>query len=261
MQTQQFSSDVSGPLPPQLQGAAGLVLIVEDAGPVARVVQCALQRDAWRTETASTFAEATAKLRDHDPVVAIIDQHLPDGHGRDLIRLMAMSSAAGIIMMSGSADEVDRVVALELGADDFVAKPFSPREIAARVRSLARRLDMGRHRASVFDALAGDRSAKHGHSLGGASFDPGRLRVTSANGRVVRLTSSESKLLEMLLQAGGEPVEREDAAREALGWARLNPEQRSVDQLVCLLRRKLAEATEGGASIIAVRGRGYRLTH
>jgi DNA-binding response OmpR family regulator len=221
------------------------------------MMEVALNRDNWRTETSLTLADASKKIRQQNPFLLLVDRRMPDGDGFQLIRSLGPRPDMGFIVVTGDNTEIDRVVALELGADVFLAKPFSPRELAAQVRAIARRLGMAQAPRSETSDGGCDLSAPR--SISTATFDTRRLKLMALDGRIVRLTESEAGLLDLLMTANGEPVERDRVAREVLKQHRLLPGQRSVDQLVCLLRRKLDDATGGSVCVVPVRGVGYRL--
>ncbi|MFN3449845.1 MAG: response regulator transcription factor, partial [Roseococcus sp.] len=183
------------------------------------------------------------------PAVLLVDLGLADGSGLQLVREMA-GRGPFMMVVSGQGDEVDRVLALELGADDFVSKPFSPRELVARVRALLRR---------------GEPRPQRGHEgppepllVAGVRLDPARLRLVREDGTELRLTAAEAGLLELLLRRPGQVVEREEVYELVLG-RRLLPQQRGVDQLASSLRQKLAQLSANRIEIASVRGRGYRL--
>ncbi|MBY0337004.1 MAG: response regulator transcription factor [Acetobacteraceae bacterium] len=232
------------------------ILIVEDDDQVAATIAGALAREGWATETASTLAEGRALLDGTNPRVVVVDLGLPDGSGIAFVREAAARGGIGIIVVSGRGEEVDRVIGLEVGADDYIAKPFSVREMSARVRALMRRLDT---RVPV-PAAASTSSLPPPQtwSLGGVTLDPTRLRVVGAQGDEVRLTGGEAGMLQLLLAHPDAPLDRETIAEQVLGH-RLLPQQRGVDQLASTLRKKLATASEGQLQVVAVRGRGYRL--
>lgn len=239
------------------------VLVVDDDAQVASTIAGALQRDGWRTETAMSLAEARLRLEDSNPSILLVDLGLPDGSGMAFVREAAGRPDLGIIVVTGRGDEVDRVVGLELGADDYVTKPFSLREMTARIRALSRRMDA---RAAAPAAPAASAAAPaaapavngSGRQMAGVLLDPLRLKVVAADGTEVRLTGGEAGLLKLMLEAPDHTVERETIAEQVLGH-RLMPHQRGVDQLASMLRRKLAVASEQRIQVLALRGRGYRL--
>jgi DNA-binding response OmpR family regulator len=225
------------------------ILIVEDEPDIASLIAQALQRAGLAARRAPNLAEARRALAERLPAVLLVDLGLADGSGLQLVREMA-GRGPFMMVVSGQGDEVDRVLALELGADDFVSKPFSPRELVARVRALLRR---------------GEPRPQRGHEgppepllVAGVRLDPARLRLVREDGTELRLTAAEAGLLELLLRRPGQVVEREEVYELVLG-RRLLPQQRGVDQLASSLRQKLAQLSANRIEIASVRGRGYRL--
>ncbi|MBY0337911.1 MAG: response regulator transcription factor [Acetobacteraceae bacterium] len=233
--------------------AQTLILLVEDDEHVSATVSTALEREGWTSRTAGGLAEAQGLLTALRPQVVIVDLSLPDGSGLALVR-EAGRLGCGVIIASGRGDEVDRVVGLEVGADDYLAKPFSVRELAARVRALLRRMAARPEPAGETKPLPTQPS----WNFGGVTLDPARPRITGPDGAEVRLTGSEAGMLQLLLDACPEPVSRPTISERVLGH-KLLPEQRGVDQLASMLRRKLLDCSGGALHLIAVRGRGYRL--
>jgi DNA-binding response OmpR family regulator len=236
--------------------SSGSVLVVEDDAQVASTIAGALERDGWRTETAMSLAEARERLEATRPRIIVVDIGLPDGSGMAFVREAAGQPDVGIVVVTARSEEVDRVVGLELGADDYVTKPFSPREMTARVRALSRRMDT-RSGTGATPATPAD-AGPAGWQIGEVLLDPLRLKVVAADGTEVRLTGGEAGLLKLLLEAPDRTAERETIAERVLGH-RLMPHQRGVDQLASMLRRKLAAASEQRIQVLALRGRGYRL--
>jgi DNA-binding response OmpR family regulator len=225
------------------------ILIVEDEPDIASLIAQALQREGLAARRAPNLAEARRALAERLPAVLLVDLGLADGSGLQLVREMA-GRGPFMMVVSGQGDEVDRVLALELGADDFVSKPFSPRELVARVRALLRR---------------GEPRPQRGHEgppepllVAGVRLDPARLRLVREDGTELRLTAAEAGLLELLLRRPEQVVEREEVYELVLG-RRLLPQQRGVDQLASSLRQKLAQLSANRIEIASVRGRGYRL--
>jgi DNA-binding response OmpR family regulator len=237
------------------------VLVVEDDVQVASTIAGALQRDGWQADTASSLAEARQMLDATSPRIVVVDIGLPDGSGMAFVREASGRPDLGIIVVTGRADEVDRVIGLELGADDYVTKPFSLREMTARVRALSRRMEQVGSVAAAAPAAAppaADRGKESGWQIGEVTLDPLRLKVIAADGTEVKLTGGEAGLLKLMLEAPDRTAERDAIAERVLGH-RLMPHQRGVDQLASMLRRKLAQASDQRIQVLALRGRGYRL--
>ena len=220
------------------------VLVVEDEPDIRGLIVHHLERDGFRCRTAANGGEALAAVRVGAPDLIVLDIMLPGMDGLEVCRrLRADTSAATvpIIMLTAKADEVDRVVGLELGADDYVAKPFSPKELIARVRAVLRRA----------------RPVAEGRPLtaGGIVLDVARHQVTSA-GAAVTLTPKEFELLHALMESAGRVLSREHLLNRVWGYARADAiESRTVDVHVRRLRAKLGDA---GARIATVKTIGYR---
>ncbi len=259
------------------------VLVLEDDPTVAGTICTALARDGWETVAATTLAEGRLRLYRDNPRLVIVDLGLPDGNGIAFVREAASCADLGIIVVSGRAEEVDRVIGLEVGADDYLTKPFSPREMVARVRALSRRLDSVAPQAVLHPSFAGlqetqaaapvppdpmtqDAEGAPGASvaepaawtIAGISLQPSRFRVVAADASETRLTGAEAGLLALLLTEPEHLVDRQTISERVLG-RKLLPEQRGVDQLASNLRQKLLAASAGQMTIAAQRGRGYRL--
>ena len=240
------------------------ILIVEDDPEVAQTICGMLERNGWLTRCAATLTEGFASLKQLNPCIVIVDLSLPDGSGMNLVRAAAARARTGVIVVSGFGDEVDRVVGLEVGADDYIRMPFSPREMTARVRALYRRL--GGHKPldsfqpvrEAAPACQPPRERPGMLQLDSITLDPGQMRILGPHGIMVNLTAGEANLLSRLIEAGQEPLAREAVAEQVLGH-KLLPEQRGVDQLASNLRRKLECVSGSTIRITAVRGKGYRL--
>jgi DNA-binding response OmpR family regulator len=231
------------------------VLVVDDDVDVAATIAAALEQDGWRAETAMSLSEARARLHEVNPQIVVIDIGLPDGNGMAFVRETAHRADLGILVVSARTEEVDRVVGLELGADDYITKPFSLRELTARVRALWRRIETKALPAGASPPAA---DIIGPWRIGEVALDPQRLKLTAPDGTEVRLTGGEAGLLRLMLEAPDRTVDRETIAERVLGH-RLLPHQRGVDQLASMLRRKLAMASEQRIQVLALRGRGYRL--
>jgi len=169
---------------------------------------------------------------------------LPELSGFEVLRRIRALNRVPVIMLTARGEEVDRVVGLELGADDYLAKPFSPRELVARIRAVLRRMSVENHPAN-----------------GAMQWGPLRLdlraRRADVNEQDLELTAAELRILELLVRADTKTVTRDELMTQALG-RRLLPTDRSLDTHVSNLRRKLAKATSR-VSVQSVRGTGYAL--
>jgi two-component system OmpR family response regulator len=227
------------------------VLLIEDERSIAEPFANALNRSGFETSVAGSWAEALATLSHGEPDVVLLDLSLPDADGRDICRQLRGDSDVPIIMVTASGSVTDRVVGLELGADDYIAKPVQLREMVARIRAVHRRTHArapGRP----------PRTAATVHHVGPFRVDLQRRSVVDGEVRPIVLTGAEFAALQTLLEAAGEPVSRERLSEAALRrpW---RPEDRSIDQLIFSLRRKLSDDDRGQRLIQSVRGAGYIL--
>jgi DNA-binding response OmpR family regulator len=221
------------------------ILVVEDEPAIAESIAYALQRDGYTVATAATLAAAEKEVADTDLVV--LDLMLPDGSGFDLLGKIRRSSAATAVIILSSRDaEADRVAALETGADDYVTKPFSPREIVARVRAVLRRAHPGREPQK---SSTGDLPV---------SLDETTRRAL-VSGKPMELTRVEFDLLACLIAAPGRVFTRAQLIDRVWGDG-FAITDRTIDSHVKSLRRKVAEAGGDPAVIETVRGVGYRMT-
>jgi two-component system catabolic regulation response regulator CreB len=216
-------------------------LIVEDEPAIAESLDYALRREGFETQLAATYAQAEEARA--WPTLIILDLMLPDGNGRDLLlQLRAEARPTCVIVLSSRESESDRVGALEAGADDYVTKPFSPREVVARVRAVLRRF-----------AAPGD-SAEPASSIG---VDRGGRQASYA-GRSLELTRVEFDLLAELWDSRGQVYTRSELIDRVWGSGFVMTD-RTIDSHIKSLRRKLEGAGAPEGLIQTVRGVGYRL--
>jgi two-component system OmpR family response regulator len=225
------------------------ILIVDDDERVCRLVGRYLRREGYRVRTAGNGGEMRRAMKEEPPRLVILDLMLPDEDGFELARELRARSDLGIVMLTGRTDLVDRIVGLELGADDYVTKPFDERELLARVRSVLRRM------AAPDREQAGERSVAR---FGGWTLDLSAYELTAADARPVSLTEHEFRLLAALVSHGRRVLTR-DAILENVFGRSWTPDDRSIDVLVAKLRRKLDDDARNPKVIKTVRGAGYRL--
>ena len=220
------------------------VLVVEDEPDIRHLIAHHLGRDGFRCREVATGAEALRAVRTSIPDLIVLDLMLPEMGGLEVCRRLrgdAGTAAIPIIMLTAKSDEIDRVVGLELGADDYVAKPFSPKELVARVRAVLRR--------------ARPDPTRGVYREGPIVLDPGRHTVM-VRGAPVALTPKEFDLLQVLLEASGRVLSREHLLTRVWGYAHADEiESRTVDVHVRRLRAKLGD---DGRRIATVKGVGYR---
>ena len=216
------------------------IAVVEDELHLRSAVSDLLVRYGFMVVEGSTMADARVLSTGVD--LMLLDLGLPDGDGLSLCAELA--AATPLIVLSARGDEADRVVALELGADDYLAKPFFPRELVARCHSVLRRhqrSNVGRRTVAVEDLVV----------------DLDGFRV-SRNGEMIVLTTKETELLVCLAEHAGRPVHREDLAERVWGTS-LGYVNRSLDVHISSLRQKLGRRPDGDRYIDTVHGVGYRL--
>jgi len=236
--------DAPGPgIIPAMAAPRQRLLLVEDEEPIRTPLAEALESEGFDTEVAATAAEALEAAARVQPDLVLLDLMLPDGSGFDVCRRLRERSAVPIIMLTARGEEADRIVGLELGADDYVVKPFSAREVVARVRAVLRR-------AAAAAPGGGELAA------GDLRLDPAARRVT-LDGAEVELTRKEFELLELLMRNAGVVVTRERALEEVWDTAWYGS-TKTLDVHLSALRRKLGDDPADPRWIQTVRGIGFR---
>ena len=221
------------------------ILVVEDDQDIAQLVARYLDKAGYATEIISSGRDALSTIRAHMPDLLVLDLMLPHVDGLEICRVLRANektAAVPIIMLTARAEESERIVGLEVGADDYLAKPFSPNELVARVRALLRRAQR-----------AADPPAKT-LAYGPIAVDAER-HLVSSDGRDVTLTAKEFLLLEYLLQHRGRVLSRDLLLTDVWGY-RYTGGTRTVDVHVRRLREKLPILTEG---LVTVKQFGYKL--
>lgn len=230
---------------------ADRVLVVDDEPALVELVAFNLRKAGFDVNTAADGAAALVAARSWNPQVVVLDVMLPGLDGFEVCRELRKWSAVPVLMLTARKEEVDRVVGLELGADDYLTKPFSPRELVARVRALLRRVRLDRETAAA--------------GLAGGVLESGSLRIdlerhdVTVEGRSVDLTPTEFRLLSQLAQHPGRVYGREDLLRVIWGDDFFGDE-RTVDVHVRHLREKVEPDPAHPQLILTVRGVGYRFS-
>jgi two-component system response regulator CpxR len=222
------------------------VLIVDDDREFARLVAEFLDAEGGFSVTRRHDGAAGAEIAVSEPFdVIILDVGLPVLNGFEALRKIRESIDTPVIMLTARGDDIDRILGLEIGADDYVPKPCNLRELVARIRAILRRS----HRAEITESDSPE------IVIGDMKMEPGSQSVF-CGGELVPLTGAEYLVLEVLVNSAGQVVDKDAIARHALG-RRIMPYDRSVDAHVSNLRKKLGPLRDGRQRIKTVRGRGY----
>jgi DNA-binding response OmpR family regulator len=219
------------------------VLVVDDEPHIVRLARDYLERAGFGVSTAADGASALRSVRASQPDLVVLDLGLPDVDGLDVARALRRDSGVPIIMLTARADESDKLVGLEIGADDYVTKPFSPKELVARVRAVLRRVEAASTPAD--EIRAGD-----------IELDIPRRRVTVA-GRRVELTATEFDLLATMARQPGRVFTRSQLLDAVQGVA-FESYERAIDAHVKNIRRKLEPDPRAPRYLLTVFGVGYR---
>ena len=226
------------------------ILVVEDDGTLRELLKYNLQKEGYSVLTARDGGEALELFAKNTPHLIILDIMLPVIDGTEVCRIIRGKSQVPIIMLTAKTEEIDKVVGLELGADDYVTKPFSMRELLARIKAILRRSEFGK---SVVDKpSAADDLLK----AGDISIDLTR-HIVSSRGCEVELNPKEFELLVLLMRNRGQVISREQILRKVCGYDFIGND-RTVDVHVRWIRQKLEEDPENPRYLITVRGYGYK---
>ncbi len=229
---------------------ADSILVIDDDPRILRLIEHYLGREGYSLRTATCATEARQQLSTAPPALIILDIGLPGEDGFTLAREIRAKSTIPIIMLTGKADTVDKVVGLELGADDYMTKPFEERELLARIRSLLRRCQIPSPAALEDSGI--------GH-FDGWRLDLTRHELISATGESVYLTSHEFRLLEAFVRCPNRVLSR-DLLMDQIAGHDWNPQDRSIDVLIAKLRKKIESDPKQPTLIKSIRGEGYKLT-
>jgi two-component system, OmpR family, response regulator CpxR len=224
------------------------ILIIDDDEELCELVAEYLKPEGFALEIVHNGQHGIERARQDEFALLVLDVMLPGANGFEVLRQVRAHSRVPVLMLTARGDDVDRIVGLELGADDYLPKPFNPRELVARIRAILRR-------TKPEPGPAQQATADERLSMGDVELDKG-ARVVRRAGELVELTSVEFDLLEALLRAAGRVVTREELVTQVLG-RHFSPFDRSVDMHVSNLRKKLGHRIGEVERIRSVRGVGY----
>ena len=219
------------------------VLVVDDEPKILELARDYLEYAGFRVETAATGTGAVTAVRSRKPDLVVLDLGLPEMDGLDVTRAVRRDSSVAIIMLTARGEEADKLVGLELGADDYVTKPFSPKELVARVRAVLRRAEHADQGGEVVRA-------------GDVTLDLPRMRVTVRE-RPVELTASEFQLLATLARQPGRVFTRAQLLDAVRGFA-IESYERAIDAHVKNIRRKIEPDPREPRYVLTAYGVGYR---
>lgn len=221
------------------------ILIVDDDTELCEMLSEYLRKEGFEVECVQHGVTGLERARTGEYHMIVLDVMLPGMNGFDLLRELRTSSNVPVLLLTARGDEMDRIVGLEIGADDYLSKPFNARELLARIRAIGRR--------NVREQRPG--APKQPVKVGDVELDPAS-RTTTLNGKVLDVTTVEFNLLEMLLRAAGNVVSRDEIATAVLG-RELSPFDRSIDVHISKLRKKLGSLPNGRERIKTIRNSGY----
>jgi len=230
------------------------ILVVDDDAELCELIAEYLKPEGFEVHAVHNGKHGVEQALTGDFALIVLDVMLPGLRGFDALRRIRARSETPVIMLTARGDDVDRILGLESGADDYVPKPFNPRELAARIQAVLRRA-AGKVASAGVDA--GD-EVNERIALGDVELDRGTRFVRRGN-REVELTSVEFDLLAIFLKAPGRVISRDELVKNVLG-RELAPFDRSIDVHVSNLRRKLGPGPEGAERIKAIRSVGYVYT-
>ncbi len=220
------------------------ILVIDDEASIRQIVETRLKLAGYEVMTASDGVEALEQAANHQPDLIVLDIMMPKLDGFEVCRELRKNMTTPIIMLTAKGDITDRIAALELGADDYVVKPFSPRELEARIKAVLRRTHTEQTKQTLI-------------SLDRLAIDTGKRQVYK-NGEKIKLTEMEFNLLELLANNPGRPYSRSEILHQVWGY-RLSQysDTRVVDVHISRLRSKLEEDPSAPELILTARGTGY----
>jgi DNA-binding response OmpR family regulator len=231
-------------IPNSADMATERVLIVDDDADLSQLVAQFLEPEGFQVEAEHDGARGLERALSGEYALIVLDIMLPEMGGLEVLRNLRQKSSVPVLILTARGDDVDRIVGLEIGADDYLPKPFNPRELLARIRAILRR-----------SRETGARDADDKLRVGDVELDPG-TRTVKRGSTKIEVTAVEFNLLEQLMRSAGRVVEREELAQAVLG-RKLSAIDRSLDVHVSNLRKKLGERSDGEERIKTIRAVGY----
>jgi two-component system response regulator CpxR len=225
------------------------ILMVDDDKELCELVSEYLKEEGFEIKYLNSPEFALEEILSGQFSIVILDVMLPKINGFEVLRSIRAKSSIPVLMLTAKGQDIDRIVGLEIGADDYMAKPFNSRELVARLRAILRR--------SKTEPQTNELSTSEVVSLGDTSLNTATMTVIQAGKAIENLTTVEFDLLRVLLKASGSVVSREDLAQQALG-RRFSPFDRSIDTHMSNLRKKLTQHSKESERIKSIRGVGYR---
>lgn len=224
------------------------LLIADDDIELCDLLQDYLQREGFTVDLAHDGQEAIQNIVNRRYALLILDVMLPQKNGFDVLRELRQKTDLPILMLTARGDQVDRIVGLEMGADDYIPKPCDPRELVARIRAVLRRI----HSSLNNNAQAAGETMQ----IGDITLNTSTLDLFK-EGKRIDVTTTEFSILHQLLTHAGRPVSKEELTQRCLG-RRLTPYDRSIDVHISNLRKKLGQTADGQDRIRSIRGSGYQ---
>jgi DNA-binding response OmpR family regulator len=233
-----------GALNPSPDSISGRILVIDDDAELCKLVARFLSAEGFRVETVRTGTQGVERARSGEHELIVLDVMLPGMDGFEILRRLRAESRTPVLMLTARGDDLDRILGLEIGADDYLPKPFNPRELAARIRAILRRANASLSAVNLAPVVVAD-----------LELNP-NSRIARIRGEVLNLTTIEFDLLDKFMKSVGRVVGREELVKEVLG-REFSPFDRSIDTHVCNLRKKVGTYSDGTERIKNVRGVGY----
>ncbi len=225
------------------------ILVIDDDVELCSLVGEYLEPEGFEVEAVHEGTRGLERALSGDHLLVVLDVMLPGMNGFDVLRSIRNTSRIPVLLLTARGEDVDRIVGLEIGADDYLPKPFNPRELVARIRAILRRTQSPEKGGEIPDVL----------HVGDVELDPA-TRTVLLDGKPVELTSVEFNLLHVLLLEAGRVVTREHLVDAVLS-RKFSPFDRSIDMHVSKVRKKLGDTDTGNDHIKTVRGVGYIFAH